>query len=205
MQGLLHVLAHFFYSLGGLGLLLLGVLDSSFLMLPLGNDLLLVALVAAHRNHIVYYIVMATLGSVCGVALAHFVASRTGRKAIEGDRKSRQIAFVEEKIKKYGGLAIGVAALAPPGFPFTPFIIVPAALQYPLLRMLAIIFVCRAIRFSIEGGLALAYGRRILQLVDSPVVRIGLIVLAVISIVGSAFSIYGWIRKGRQKQKEVTA
>jgi hypothetical protein len=36
---LLRSLAHFFFALGGMGVLLLGALDSSFLLfLPLGND-----------------------------------------------------------------------------------------------------------------------------------------------------------------------
>ena len=48
MHEILHSLAHFFYALGGVGLVLLGTLDSSFLMLPLGNDLLVVALTAHH-------------------------------------------------------------------------------------------------------------------------------------------------------------
>ena len=50
MSHVLRSLALFFFSLGGLGLLLLGILDSSFLFMPLGNDLLVVALTAAHRE-----------------------------------------------------------------------------------------------------------------------------------------------------------
>ena len=49
MKHLTHVLAAFFWSLGGPGLLLLGILDSSFLFAPLGNDLLVVAMTA--RKH----------------------------------------------------------------------------------------------------------------------------------------------------------
>src|ERR1700688_4977633 len=52
--------------------------------------------------------------SLGGVAMAHWVSSATGKKAIEGDHKTRQIAYVERQVKKYGGLAIAVAALAPP-------------------------------------------------------------------------------------------
>ena len=199
MSALLRTLTHFFFALGGPGLVLLGILDSSFLMLPLGNDLLLVALTASHRDRMFYYAGMATVGSTLGVALAHFVSSRTGRKAIEGEKKSRQIAYVERQVEKYGGLAIGVAALAPPGFPFTPFIVVPAALQYPLKKMLSIIFVCRLIRFLVEGWLAVVYGRRIIQMAKSPWLQHAMIVLVVVSLIGSAFSIIGWVRKGRSK------
>jgi membrane protein YqaA with SNARE-associated domain len=201
MNEILQGLAHFFFSLGGLGLLLLGTLDSSFLMLPLGNDLLLVALTASRSEHLLYYVLMATAGSIAGVALAHWVSSRTGKKAIEGENKSRQVAYVERQMKKYGGLAIGVAALAPPGFPFTAFIVVPAALQYPLKRMLAIIAACRLVRFLVEGWLALVYGRRILEMAKSPVLQRFLIALIAISIIGSVISIRGWIEKGRTRRR----
>src|SRR6266567_2827518 len=98
MQGLLRSLALFFFSLGGFGLLLLGVLDSSFLFMPLGNDLLVIALTAAHRERMPWYIAMATAGSVVGVAITHWVSAKGGRKGIEGDRKSKRIAYVERKV-----------------------------------------------------------------------------------------------------------
>jgi hypothetical protein len=39
---------------GGLGLLVLGILDSSFLFAPWGNDLLVVALTVAHPHYSAY-------------------------------------------------------------------------------------------------------------------------------------------------------
>jgi len=197
MHEILHSLAHFFYALGGIGLVLLGVLDSSFLMLPLGNDLLVVALTAHHPERVFYYAAMATVGSTIGVSFAHFVSSRMGKKVIEGNGKSRQVAFVERQIEKWGGFAIGFAALAPPGFPFTPFIVIPAALQYPLKRMAAIIFAARAVRFLVEGWLARIYGRHLLKMADSPVLQEFVLVLVAVSIVGSVISVWGWVKKGR--------
>jgi membrane protein YqaA with SNARE-associated domain len=197
MQAILHSLAHFFFSLGGVGLLLLGILDSSFLMLPLGNDLLLVALTARNSAHMYYYAAMATLGSTVGVCFCHYVCSRMGEKAL--GKKTRRLAYVEGKVEKYGGLAIGVAALAPPGFPFTPFIVVPSVLHYPVKKMAAIIFVCRAVRFLVEGELARVYGRNLLNMAKSPVVTEAVIVLVAVSVVGSGISILGWVRKARSR------
>ena len=195
MGSFLRPLVHFFFSLGGFGLLLLGVLDSSFLIMPLGNDLLVVALTAQHHERMLYYAAMATVGSTLGVFFAHWASSRVGQKAIEGKHKSRQVEFVEKKVEKYGSAAIALAALAPPPFPFTPFIVVSAALQFPLKKMLGIIFLCRAIRFSIEGWLAVIYGRRILAIANSSWLQNAIIALVAISIAGSVFSVVGWIRK----------
>ena len=199
MNGVLRSLALFFFSLGGIGLLLLGALDSSFLFLPLGNDLLVVALTAAHRNRMLYYVIMATAGSISGVAFTHWVSSRGGQKAIESGGKSRRIAYVERKVKQHGGIAIAAAALMPPPFPFTGFIIVAAALQYPLKRMLAIVAASRAVRFSIDGALALAFGRRIIEMAKAPWVQGFIIALVIISIAGSVYSILGWLRTGRKR------
>src|SRR5580693_481447 len=171
MSHILRVLAVFFFSLGGFGLLLLGVLDSSFLFMPLGNDLLVIALTAARPGRMAYYVLMATVGSVAGVDFTRWVSAKGGRKGIEGDRKSKRIAYVERKARENGGIAIATAALMPPPFPFTPFIIVAGALQYPLKRMLLIIAACRAVRFATEGLLAVVYGRRIIQMAQSPYVE----------------------------------
>src|ERR1700761_8728462 len=181
MQALLRSFAFFFYSLGGFGLLLLGTLDSSFLFMPLGNDLLVVALTAAHRERMPYYVVMATAGSVIGVAFTHWASMKTGQKSIGDGRKSKRLAYVERKVTENGGIAIGTAALMPPPFPFTPFIIVAGALQYPRHKMLAIIAGCRGLRFAIEGSLALIYGRSIIRMARSPSVERLIIALVVIS------------------------
>src|SRR5580698_9076787 len=98
MSALLRSFAIFFFGLGGVGLLLLGVLDSSFLFMPLGNDLLVVALTAAHRERMLYYVFMATVGSVIGVACTHWVSAKGGQKGIEGDHKSRRIEYIEGKV-----------------------------------------------------------------------------------------------------------
>jgi membrane protein YqaA with SNARE-associated domain len=193
-------LALFFFSLGGFGLLLLGVLDSSFLFMPLGNDLLVVALTAAHRERMLYYVAMATTGSVLGVAITHWVSAKGGQKGLEsGNQKSKRMAYVERRVHENGAIAIATAALMPPPFPFTPFIIVAAALQYPRKKMLAIVAGCRALRFAIEGSLALVYGRGIIRLAQAAWVQRFIIVLVVISIAGSAWSIFSWVRKSRTK------
>src|SRR3954449_13053914 len=166
MQATLRSLAVFFFSLGGFGLLLLGVLDSSFLFMPLGNDLLVVALTAAHRGRALYYVLMATAGSTVGVEITRWVSSRGGEKTME--RNSGRVAYIERKVKERGGLALALAALMPPPFPFTPFVIVAGALQYPRRKMLMIIAASRAVRFGVVASLALVYGRGIIRMARAP-------------------------------------
>jgi membrane protein YqaA with SNARE-associated domain len=199
MNHVLRVLALFFFSLGGFGLLLLGVLDSSFLFMPLGNDLLVIALTAAHPNRMLYYALMATAGSVAGVDFTRWVSAKGGQKGIEGYHTNKRLAYVERRVRENGGIAIATAALMPPPFPFTPVIIVAAVLQYPRGKMLAIIAGCRGLRFAAEGCLALIYGPKIIGMARSPWVQGFIVALVAISMVGSAYSIYSWVRKSRTR------
>ena len=59
----------FFIRLGIFGLLLMSALDSSFLVLPFGNDLLLIALVSSNRDSLIWiaYVLVSAIGSVIGV------------------------------------------------------------------------------------------------------------------------------------------
>jgi membrane protein YqaA with SNARE-associated domain len=194
VHGILWEFARWFAQLGGFGLLLLGILDSSFLFMPLGNDLLVVALTASRHNRLPYYASMASAGSVIGCLLTDMICRKGGEKSLEGRLSHRRVQYVEHKIKNHAGPALALACVLPPPFPFTPFIIVMSALQYPRWKMLGIVAVGRAIRFSVEGALAITYGGRILQLANNALLQNVVIGLIVISIAGSAWSIYSWSR-----------
>src|SRR5580692_4623807 len=109
MNHILRVLGVFLFSLGGFGLLLLGILDSSFLFMPLGNDLLVVALTAHHHNRMAYYAAMASAGSVIGCFLTDMVCRKSGEKGLEKNFSGRTFDYVKRKIKSNAGWALAVA------------------------------------------------------------------------------------------------
>ena len=185
-------------SLGGVGLFLFGIIDSSFFFLPLGIDLLLVGLTAKHHERILYYAAMCAAGSVIGVFTTDWISRKGGEAGLEGRVSGRRLKYVQRQVQRRGGIALAVASMMPPGFPFTPVIIVAAALKYPRPRLMAIIAVFRFIRFIIEGLLAIYFGRRILQMAEQPAVQWVIFALVIISIVGSAWSIYTWVRKSKR-------
>ena len=197
MHGVLWHFAWFFASLGGFGLLLLGILDSSFLFMPLGNDLLVVALTANHHDRMLYYAGMASAGSVLGCLVTDYLCRKGGQKGLKENFSGRSYRYVERKIDKNAGPALAAACVLPPPFPFTPFIIVMAAMQYPRWKMMTIVALGRALRFTVEGVLAMIYGRRILAMAKNPVLQCTIIGLVVISLIGSAWSIYNWARRAR--------
>lgn len=197
MKGALSHLFGVFVSLGGFGLLILGILDSSFLVMPLGNDLLIIALTARNHARLPWYVAMATGGSVIGCFIIDLISRKGGEQGLEKLLPRGRIEYVKRKVTNHAAWALALASIMPPPFPFTPFVIGSAALQYPRKKLLPVIGVSRLIRFSIEGALAIVFGRSIIRLMKSPAVWYTVIAVIVISIGASAFSVYGWIRRAR--------
>jgi len=189
----------FVLRFGGLGLLLVGVLDSSFLFAPWGNDLLVVALTARHPKlaEMLYYAFMSTVGSVLGCLLLDITIRPLGEKGLEKHLPARQLNRVKKKIGDNAGKALAIASLVPPPFPFTAFVMAAVALQYPRKRLLAVIGISRMVRFTILGLLAMRFGESIMRWSKNPLVQGVLIALIVVCTVGSVWSVYGWIRRAR--------
>lgn len=184
--------------LGVFGPLLLGIADSSFLFAPFGNDLLVVVLTSRHHNHLPYYVLMAAFGSTLGVVLLDLVCRKGGEEMLKKMMKPKRLEYFKRRIAKNAAIAIATACLAPPPFPFTLVIGSASAFEYPRKKLLAMVFVARAIRFTIIGFLAIAFGQRILAIAKAPAttwVMLGFIALCV---AGSAYQVYQWIRRSRK-------
>ena len=191
MKPIIHIIARALFHAGGLGLLTLGAFDSSPLVLPLGNDLLLLALSARYHEHMFYYVAMATAGSLIGC----FATDWISRKSESGQKKfvsGKHLDYIRKQVKTRAGWTLVVASLLPPPFPFTVLVAAAAAFRYPRYKLLSFVGVARFVRFAIEGALAIHYGRWIIKQAESPLLDDVMIALIVISIGGSAISIYRW-------------
>jgi membrane protein YqaA with SNARE-associated domain len=191
-------LLHIFFQLGYFGPLVMGVLDSSFLFLPFGNDLLVVSLVARHHQGLIIYVLSAATGSTLGVLLLDLVARKAGEEGIQKVAGNKRFDYLKRKIGEKGGKALVLGSLAPPPFPFTMLVATNSALGYPRSRLLWIVWLARALRFTIIGLLALKFGPAILRIINSSAFRWTMVVFIAICLVGSAFSIANWVRKSRR-------
>lgn len=190
----------FLFHLGYFGPLVLGVL-TSFIVLPFGNDLLLVGLVAQHPKGIAIYVLSATLGSTLGVSLLALVAAKLGEEGICRVAGQKQFDRIKKNIGQRFGLAVGVGSLAPPPFPYTLVMAGAAALGYPRWRLLTINFFARLVRFTIFGLLALKFGRDVLRIAKSPPFFWSMVVFILVCIVASGFSIWHWVKSSRGGKK----
>jgi membrane protein YqaA with SNARE-associated domain len=188
-------LLSFLFHIGYLGPLVMGILDSSFLFLPFGNDLIVVGLVARHHQGIPWYVLSAACGSTIGAFLLALVSRKLGEEGIRrmsGDSKYEKL---KKRIGVRSGVAIAVAGLAPPPFPFTTVIAAVSALGYPYWKTLLINFLTRAARFAILSILALKFGRQVISIAKSPAFEWSMVAFVLLCIIASAFSVVHWFRK----------
>ncbi|HLA11714.1 MAG TPA: hypothetical protein VJ023_14095 [Pyrinomonadaceae bacterium] len=85
--------------------------------------------------------------------------------------------------------------LIPPPFPFTGVVMAASALQCSRRLLLGAVFAGRLIRFTLEALLAIYFGRRILRLMESPVIDYFVYGFIAVAVVGSTFSIMKWLRR----------
>lgn len=176
----------------------MGAMDSSFLFLPIGNDLVVVLLVARHHAHWWIYVISAVCGSTTGSLLLDLVARKVGEAGVQKVTGKRRFEYLKCKIGERGALALMMACLSPPPFPFTAVVATTSALGYPRKKLLLTIALSRAVRFVIFALLALKYGARILRIVNSSGFKWTMVAFAVLCIVGSVFSILKWVRGSRR-------
>lgn len=186
----------FFQRLGVAGLFLLGVLDSSILFLPFGNDLLLIAMVSANPKWLAVmgYVLASALGSVVGVWLVDMLMRRAGEEGLSKFVKPKKIKKLKARLEKKTGWVVFIAAMIPPPFPFTAVYMTASALQCSRRKILIAVSGGRLIRFTIEALLAIWFGHRLVALMSSPIVEGFVYLLIAVAVVGSAFSLIKFFR-----------
>ena len=181
-------------GLGGVGMFVIALLDSSFLSFPQVNDLLIIVLSTKNPERMPYYAAMTTAGSLIGCFMLYGAARRGGEVFM---RKRFKGAFVDRGMKLYqrfGLLAVVVPALLPPPVPFKLFVLLAGAAAVSPWQFGVAILIGRGIRYFGQGYLAVLYGERALELVKEygSEIGIGLAVLAVLAGIVIA------VRRGRR-------
>lgn len=175
----------------------MGIMDSSFLFLPFGNDLLVVALTARNHNGYLIYVLTAVCGSTIGVLLLDLVSRKIGEEGVKRVAGEKRFGYLKTKMGQRGLIAISVACLAPPPFPFTMVIAVLCALGYPRVRLLLSVALSRGARFLILGYLAVKFGREIIHIFNSAPFKWTMTGFTVVCMVMSVLSLLKWFKRGR--------
>jgi len=147
-------------TLGAPGLFLVAFLDSSFLPLPGIADVLLVVMVTRHRSGLLWYIAAATVGSIAGCLVLHYLGRKGGealvRKRFAGARVERAMAALQ----RHGLMAVLVPSILPPPAPFKLFVLLAGVVGIRAASFATAIAIGRGARYLALGLLALQYGDR---------------------------------------------
>ena len=187
----------FFLRLGIFGLFLMSALDSSFLVLPFGNDLLLIALVSSNRDSLIWiaYVIVSAIGSVVGVFFVDLIMRKAGETGLERFVSRKRIDKLKAKLENKAGITVFIATLIPPPFPFTPAVMTASALQSPRGQLLIAVFLGRLVRFGIEAVLALYFGRQLIAFMNSDAVTYIVYALIGIAVILSTLSLLRWLKR----------
>ena len=180
-------------SLGGPGLFVIAFLDSSFISLPQINDLLVVLMVVQHKTLMLYYVAMATAGSVAGCYVLYLVAERGGSTFLARRLKAGHAERVLALYQRHGVLALMVPALLPPPAPFKLFVLLAGVAEVRPAKFVTAIAAARGLRYLVLGVLAVRYGDAALEMMRTQgrQVAIWLVVLILVGAFG------GWLWQRR--------
>ena len=187
MERLVSWVQGFALALGGPGLFVIAVLDSSFLSFPEVVDLLIVVYVTHHKERLIYYASLATLGSIAGCFLLYYVGLRGGERFVRKKFHDRHIDRALELFQKYGLLAVIIPSLLPPPIPFKPFVLIAGIARVRPIEFFLAVALGRGTRYFGEALLAYWYGEWAAEFIKNNVRTVSLVVAGIALVGGVAW------------------
>ena len=194
MSGVLTTIQEWASELGGVGLFIIALLDSSFLSFPQVNDLLIIVLSTRYPERMPYYAGMTTIGSLIGCFLLYGVARRGGEVFLRKRLKGRYVDRAITLYQRHGLLAVVVPALLPPPVPFKVFVLLAGAAAVSPIRFGIAVGIGRGIRYFGQGYLAVLYREQAAEFMRAHGTAIGIGLAATALAIGAAVF---WLRRRR--------
>ncbi len=198
------------FHFGLIGILLVSIVDSSFVPLPVPGltDIMVILFAAQHANPWLL-IFASTFGSFLGGWFSYQVGQSGGMDFIEKRTPPRIFKRVTGWMESHAILAVALPAILPPPMPLSPFVLAAGALKMSRDKFLITFTSSRLIRHSVAVWLGIRYGNAVLTLWNKFFSRWGtpiLIVLWVLILgsVGYAFFQLWKTRKSLSKQPAAT-
>lgn len=162
-------LFQFLMHLGGVGLFVLAMIDSSVVPIPLpgSTDLVLLLLTAFRSSSVsspIAYASCAFAGSILGGYMTWAAGKKGGEAALGKLGRGRFVRIVQAWVKKHGMVSVSISTVIPPPIPLTPFLLAAGALGLARTRFLISYCAGRALRYGAVAWLGYRYGRHVLSL-----------------------------------------
>jgi membrane protein YqaA with SNARE-associated domain len=158
-------LIHLLLSFGIVGVLLVSIVDSSFIPLPVPGvtDIMIVVLSAQHAN-LILLVAAATLGSFLGGYFSYQVGQSGGMGFLERHVPVRIFKTVCNWMETHAILSVALPAILPPPMPLSPFVLAAGALHMSQQKFLTTFTASRLLRHAVAAWLGIHYGRSVLHL-----------------------------------------
>jgi membrane protein YqaA with SNARE-associated domain len=183
-------------QLGGLGLFVIAVLDSSFLSLPEVNDVLVIYLSTLSPERMPYYAGMTTAGSLTGCFLLYALGRKGGEVLLRRRFSAARVDRGMRLYQRWGLLAVVVPSLLPPPTPFKIFVLLAGAAGVAPWRFALAVVLGRGTRYFGQAWLAVRYGERGVEMMRQHGGVVGLVLAAMAVAIGVA-----WIVRRRQRSE----
>jgi len=145
--------------------------------MPFGVDALVIYLASTHGEVVWILLVIVTIGSVAGNALTYWIGRCAGDAGLPRLLAPQQLERMRVSVQKAGAGRLAAAAVLPPPFPLTPFVLTCGALDVDRRRFFLVFGVMRLIRYATIAVLARYYGERVRQILESQDLQAGVTVL----------------------------
>jgi len=201
LEKLTHFLQGIVTALGGPGLFFVAILDSSFLSIPEGNDILIVVLsIGATWGRMAYYVTMTTLGSILGCLALYTVGRKGGSPLLKRKFSAETVAWAEKQYERFGILTVVVPSILPPPTPFKIFVLSAGVFELPTWEFVGAVAAGRTIRYAMWGVLAVLYGEAVKQYMQQNLTRVGIALFAILLITFLVIGVF-YVRKLRARRR----
>jgi membrane protein YqaA with SNARE-associated domain len=198
-----------FFHLGLVGLLLVSIVDSSFVPLPTpGVTDVMIILYAARHTNVLLLIGLATLGSAMGGLFSYTVGHAGGHAFLEKHVPAILLGRVTSWMESHAILSVALPAILPPPAPLSPFVLVAGASNMSRRKFMTAFVISRCVRHAIAAWLGVHYGRAVLHLWRRFSDRWGVTVLAIlwtVILVPTVFAIVKLVRTSREMKLQPAA
>ena len=178
--------------LGIWGPFVIAFADSALLGMPV--DAVVATYVYQDHRHLVFYVLMASLGSALGSIPLYIVGYLGGEKVLRKRISEARFLKIHRSFEEHEFWALMFPGMLPPPMPFKIFVLGAAVFEMRFRDFLAAVFLGRCVRFGILSLLVLWFGPQIVGLLGGALKRhwIWLVIAAMAGV-----SFWLWARRAK--------
>jgi len=147
---------------GPWGVFAIAAVDAAFMGLPL--DAVLVGYVYRAPRNLLWYVLLASIGSALGSTFLYLLGYVGGEKVLAKRISEVHYAKIRGSFERHEFWALMLPAMLPPPTPFKLFVLTAASFEMRYTRFLSAIFAGRFVRFFVLSVLTFKFGAQFVRL-----------------------------------------